>query len=79
VSRQNAPTPEWIHDVGVHDGRGRRHFLVDGKRIDAVFFADLRKGYVDRYRKPTKVHRHKKRAIWERVRGKVEVVYEDDQ
>ena len=66
---------EHIHDISIHDGRGKRRFYVDGKRIDRVFYADTKRGFVDHIREPPKVHRHKKRVISERIRGKVEVMY----
>ena len=64
-----------IHDISIHDGRGKRRFYVDGKRVDDVFYADTKRGIVDHYRRPLKVDKHKKRVISERIRGKVEVMY----
>lgn len=62
-----------IHTPG--DGRGYRDVFVDGRRVERVFFADTRRGIVDSYRYPLKVHRHGKRAISRRLRGDVVVVF----
>ena len=64
-----------IHDIGAPDGRGRRKFLVNGKLVPGVFYADTKRGFVDHIRQPPKVHRRGKRVIWERVRGEVTVIY----
>lgn len=66
---------EHIHYPG--DGRGMRKVFVNGKLIDQVFYADTKKGIVDHYPQPLKVHKHRKRMISRRLRGCVEVSCED--
>lgn len=65
-----------IHTPG--DGRGRRDVFVDGRLVDGVFYADTRRGVVDYYPRPLKLHKHGKRAISRRLHGRVEVVECDD-
>ena len=56
------------------DGRQLRIVYVDGKRVDEVFYADTKRGVVDAYRRPHKIHKYGKRLLTKRHRGKVEVV-----
>lgn len=55
------------------DGRGLRDVWVDGKKIDKPFFADTRRGIVDYYVSPTKLHKYGKRLITKRIHGEVVV------
>ena len=50
---------------------------VNGRRIDAVFYVDLRKGLIRAFRQPIKVDKHKKRALTYTLRGKIEVITRD--
>jgi hypothetical protein len=43
---------------------------VDGKPLSHVFYVDLKRGIVDRYRTPIKLDKYKKRVITERIRSK---------
>ena len=61
------------HIHTVDDGRGQRDVFVDGKKIEHVFYADTRRGIVDYYPWPPKVHKWKKEIISRRLRGRVEV------
>ena len=56
------------------DGRGMRKIFVNGNQVDRVFYADTKKGIVDYYPQPIRVHKHGKRMLSRRLRGHVEVV-----
>lgn len=61
-----------IHVPG--DGRGtERVVYVNGERVDNVFYADTKRGIVDYYPEPRKIHRHGKRMVSRRLRGEVRV------
>lgn len=64
-SRQHIHTPR--------DGRGRRDIFVNGKKIECVFYADVKRGIVRFYRQPFKLDKYRKRALSNTVRGKVMV------
>ena len=66
---------EHIHEVG--DGRGLRHVYVNGKRVYCVVYANTKKGIVDYYPTPSKIHRREKRIISRRLRGDVRVEFID--
>lgn len=57
-----------------NDGRGTRKVFVDGREIECVVFADIKRGIVDFHRQPLKLNRWRKRVITRRIRGKVEVI-----
>lgn len=63
--------PEHIHKAG--DGRGRREVLVNGKRVDMVFYADTRRGVVRAYRAPLKLDKWRKRVLTRTLHGAVQV------
>lgn len=65
---------EHIHTP--RDGRGPRRVLVDGREVKRCLYADTRRGIVDCYRYPLKLHKYRKRAITQRLRGVVEVLYD---
>lgn len=50
-----------------------RFVFVDGKEVNACFFADTTKGVVKFYRMPLRVDKHRKRALSYTLRGVVEV------
>jgi hypothetical protein len=50
---------------------------VNGKRIDRVFYVNLKKGLVRAFVYPFKVDKHRKRALHYTLRGKVEVITRD--
>lgn len=52
--------------------RGTRVYL-DGREVDQVFFVDIRKGIVRRYRDGLPLDRWRKRVLTETLRGKVAV------
>lgn len=56
------------------DGRGQRLVFVNGREIKKVFYADTKRGVVDAYREPLKLHKYRKRALTRRYRGHVTVV-----
>ncbi len=58
-----------------HDGRPARRIYVDGKCVWGAFYADTRRGIVDAYRWPVKLHKYGKRALSRRLRGRVTVEY----
>jgi len=60
-----------IHTPG--DGRGLRDVWVDGEKINNVFFADTRRGIVDHYLEPIRLHKYAKRILSERLHGHVVV------
>lgn len=66
--------PPWIHRAD--DDRGRRKVLLDGAEVDQVVYADIRRGIVDRFRQPLTVRRRDGQLITERLRGRVEVVWQ---
>ncbi|EWC39559.1 hypothetical protein [Stutzerimonas stutzeri] len=66
--------PPWIHRAG--DGRGVRKVFLDGEEIKMAVFADQKRGIVDRYRQPLKIHSRDERLITERLHGRVEVVWQ---
>jgi hypothetical protein len=67
---------EHIHTP--NDGRGRRKVLLNEREIDGVFYADTKKGIVDRYRTDALgmkiLDKHRKRILSRRYHGKVEVI-----
>lgn len=56
------------------DGRGHRAILVNGKRVDAVFYADTQRGIVRAYRHPYRFNRWRNRLLSYTLRGEVSVV-----
>ncbi|SHK68561.1 hypothetical protein [Halomonas caseinilytica] len=68
--------PDHIHTP--HDGGGARDVFVDGRKVDGAFYADTKRGIVDYYPKPLKIHKRGKRVITRRLRGHVEVVRKSD-
>lgn len=64
----------WIHRFD--DGRGVRKVLLDGQEIKMAVFADQKRGIVDRFRQPLTVRRRDGQLITERLRGRVEVVWQ---
>ncbi|MGO3214770.1 MAG: hypothetical protein ACTIJ4_01570 [Halomonas sp.] len=63
------------------DGRGRRYFLLNGKRLERCFYADTKRGIADVYSTDkdgaVKIDKHRKRALSKRLRGTIEVVFYD--
>ena len=55
------------------DGRGRRDVFVNGRQVHRAFFVDTRRGIVDYFPEPVRIHKHGKRAISRRLRGRVHV------
>jgi len=47
--------------------------FVDGRPVSQVFFADTRRGIVDRFLAPVRLDKHRKRALTQRIRGDVRV------
>ncbi|WFF40398.1 hypothetical protein EVC62_02160 [Salinicola endophyticus] len=60
-----------IHYVG--DGRGRRKVYVDGRLVERAIYADVRRGIVDHFPTPLKIHKRGKRVISRRLHGQVTV------
>ena len=65
--------PDHIHDIGIEDFRGQRDVFVNGKKVEACFYANTKKGVVKAYRKPYKIDKHRKRALPYTLHGDVEV------
>jgi hypothetical protein len=65
-----------IHDITRPDGRGPRHFIVNGKRINHVFYADTKAGFVDYYPEPFEVDRVNECVVCARLYGTIKVVFE---
>lgn len=55
------------------DSRGRRRVYVDGVLIEAVFYADTKRGIVRAYRQPLRLDKHRKRLLSYVLRGIVTV------
>lgn len=68
--------PDHIHTP--HDGGGARDVFVDGRKVNGAFYADTKRGIVDYYPEPLKIHKRGKRVITRRLRGHVEVVRKAD-
>lgn len=66
--------PPWIHRFD--DGRGVRKVFLDGEEVWMAVFADQKRGIVDRFRQPLTVRRRDGQLITERLRGRVEVVWQ---
>jgi hypothetical protein len=66
--------PPWIHRFD--DGRGVRKVFLGGEEVWMVVFADQKRGIVDRFRQPLTVRRRDGQLITERLRGRVEVVWQ---
>jgi len=66
--------PPWVHTP--EDGRGVRKVFLDGEEVRMAVFADQKRGIVDRYRQPLKIHGRDERLITERLHGRVEVVWQ---
>lgn len=66
--------PPWVHTPD--DGRGLRKVFLDGEEVRMAVFADQKRGIVDRYRQPLKIHSRDERLITERLHGRVEVVWQ---
>lgn len=48
--------------------------FVDGREVGQVFFANLKKCIVRRYKYPFKLDKHRKRALTETLHGNIEIV-----
>lgn len=48
--------------------------FVNQQPVNQVFFANLKKGIVRRYKYPFKLDKHRKRALTETLHGKIEIV-----
>lgn len=59
------------------DGRGRRTVLVDGRKIDKVFYANTQTGEVRFYESPFRVENGE--AVSKTIHGRVEVVPMQDR
>lgn len=55
------------------DGRGLRSVYCDGKKIDRVCYADLKKGFLYYYPKPYRVNRKRQMPYARELRGIIEV------
>lgn len=63
-------------DPKVHtpfDGRGPRRVLLDGRVLDACFYANERKGKARVFLRPMRLDKYRKRALWRTVYGCVVV------
>jgi len=60
------------HEHTPDDGRGRRTVLVDGKKIDKVFYANTLTGEVRFHESPFRVENGE--AVSKTIYGRVEVV-----
>lgn len=58
-------------------GANKAIVLVNGKVHDKVTYVDTSKGFIDKCRWPIKLDKYRKRVLTKRVRGKVEVVFND--
>ncbi|CAH1387038.1 conserved hypothetical protein [Candidatus Nitrotoga sp. M5] len=65
--------PDHIHTPC--DCRGLRTVYLDGVELKNCFFADTRRGIADVYLQPLRLDKFKKRALTERLRGVVTVVF----
>jgi hypothetical protein len=58
----------------VETNRGRKfEIFLNGRLVKNVFFANLKKGLVRRYRDDFKLDKHRKRILTESLHGKIEV------
>lgn len=63
--------PSYIHEPG--DGRGPRDVFLNDRRLDAVLYANERRGVVKVARQPFKVDKHGKRILARTMHGTVRV------
>jgi hypothetical protein len=66
---------ESIHHPG--DGRGPRWVLCNGKRMERVVWADVRRGVARYHRYPQRLTKHTERFVARTRRGKITIEYID--
>ena len=67
----NKSHPPHIHTAD--DGRGLRNVYLNGKKISSAFYADTNRGIVLAYRLPFCADKRRKRLLFNKIRGNVEV------